>query len=298
MHHLRIKQYNFLLSLSYDEAVNRLLEKYGPSKDDYYRERSYERFLNKEIKSISRGKYTRILEGLYCHHIAEDKYSNLSNSAYIFTYKYPFSLQKKEQLVYCDVFEHLILHALIAKETDGKYGIPGYSAYLYPMIIEWYIFEMAPLEKDWQYYCYKRAFLDPEEVRELLSQVNLLLPPNIQARIPNPRDITYITPEEIQKKNLENQMRREKEDKQMREEQVLREKQLLEERIKEFYRHFPYFEEMNIRYDTPRSKVLSMLYDLKYHTIYTSKKELDSAMKPYIKDQLLEDLYLAVSTKD
>lgn len=98
------------------------------------------------------------------------------------------------------MFEHLILHALIAKETDGKYGIPGYSAYLYPMIIEWYIFEMDPLEKDWQYYCYERAFLDPEEVRELLSQVNLLLPPNIQARIPNPRDITYITPEEIQKK--------------------------------------------------------------------------------------------------
>lgn len=84
----------------------------------------------------------------------------------------------------------------------------------------------------------------------------------------------------------------------MREEQVLREKQLLKERIKEFYRHFPYFEEMNIRFDTPRSKVLSMLYDLKYHTVYTSKKELDSAMKPYIKDQLLEDLYLAVSTKD
>lgn len=42
--------YNYLLSISYDEAVEFLLHKYGPAQDDYFREKSYERFFKNEIK--------------------------------------------------------------------------------------------------------------------------------------------------------------------------------------------------------------------------------------------------------
>lgn len=286
-----------LLSKNYDESVVFLLQKYGPAQDDYYREKSYDRFLNKEIKSISRGKYRRSIEGLYCHHIAENKYSNLSNSSYIFKYKYPFSLQKKEQLVYCDLFEHLILHALIAKETDGDFGIPGYVTYLYPMILEWYIGGVKPQIRAWLKKCYERAFLSPNETRNLLIKINLLLPEKFQ----NSEEIVYISLEERQQQYLENKMIREKEyEKEVaewRKGEVLRKEQEKEQRTKEFYLAYPNFEKMNINFDTPRSKVLSMLYDFKYHTVFKSKKELDLEMKPYIKDKLLEELYLAISTK-
>lgn len=92
---IKIEEYTYLLNLSYIEAVTLLLDKYETVKDDYYREKSYERFLRKEIKSIARGKYSRAMEGLHCHHIAENKYLNLSNKFYIIQYKYPYKLQKK-----------------------------------------------------------------------------------------------------------------------------------------------------------------------------------------------------------
>ena len=55
---------------TYSQAVAYLLNKYGAVTDDYYKEKSYTRFLNGEIKSITKGKYTRSSEGLYCHHIS------------------------------------------------------------------------------------------------------------------------------------------------------------------------------------------------------------------------------------
>lgn len=112
----RMANYNYLLTLSYEEAITILQDKYGQAKDDYYREKSYKKFLNKEIKSIALGKYSRTSEGLYCHHVDEDKHINVSNKNFILRKKYSFELQKKERLVYCDLFEHLILHALIAKK--------------------------------------------------------------------------------------------------------------------------------------------------------------------------------------
>lgn len=67
------KEYLVLLSKSYEEANEVLLQKYGPAQDDYFREASYQRFMNGEIKSITKGKFSRTSEGLYCHHIDEIK---------------------------------------------------------------------------------------------------------------------------------------------------------------------------------------------------------------------------------
>ena len=74
----KYNEYSQLLDATYSQAVAYLLNKYGAVTDDYYKEKSYTRFLNGEIKSISKGKYTRASEGLYCHHISEDKFQNLS----------------------------------------------------------------------------------------------------------------------------------------------------------------------------------------------------------------------------
>ena len=108
-----LSYYNSLLKMSYDDAVSLLLKKYGPSKADYFSEKSYQRFLNNEIKTISKGKISRTNEGLYCHHIDENKYLRISKPEVIKMFNIPFSSQRKESLVYCDIIEHAALHALI-----------------------------------------------------------------------------------------------------------------------------------------------------------------------------------------
>ncbi len=91
------------LSLTYEDLVKYLLKKYGKATGDYFRTPD----CNSKNKKI-----VRTSEGLYCHHIDEDKGGNLSNS--ISAKSQPFEWQKKERLVYCNVLEHLILHIKIA----------------------------------------------------------------------------------------------------------------------------------------------------------------------------------------
>lgn len=234
----KITHYDYLLTLSYNEAIRFLLNKYGPGKDDYFKEKSYDRFLRKEIKSIGIGNYSRTSEGLYCHHVAENQFANLSQNSWILRYRYSFELQKKEQLVYCDLFEHLILHALIAKETNGNYGIAGYDAYLYPMVVEWYIGRVKPQKEEWMLNCYERAFLDSDETKKLLSMINLILPKYCQKN----GEIIYISPEEEQRQCREKKMKQEQiweqEEKRWREEQILVEEEKLKQRTKEFYHSY------------------------------------------------------------
>ena len=57
------------LETTYYEVVKYLLNKYGSANVNYFSKKSYERFMNGEIKSISKEKYSRTSEGLYCHNI-------------------------------------------------------------------------------------------------------------------------------------------------------------------------------------------------------------------------------------
>lgn len=162
--------YMELLDLSYDEIVVELLEKYGPAKDDYYREKSYERFLNGEIKSITKGKYTRTSEGLYCHHVYENKYEKMADLDFIKWQKIPYEFQKAEHLVYCNLIEHAILHAIIAKETNNKFGIKGLLAYMMDDIRNWYIDGIKPLP-DWERNCYARSFVEEDQANLIITSI-------------------------------------------------------------------------------------------------------------------------------
>ncbi len=165
-----------LLTKNYEEAIEILLKKYGKAEDDYYSEKSYERFLKGEIKSITRGKYSRTCEGLYCHHIDEIRYENLSSSNYIKWYKYPFYLQKKDKLVYCDLFEHAILHVLISKETSLEFGYSGYEVFIKKMIKEWYLASKKPkFKRKWFENCYEKAFLSFEDASIVLNEMNKII---------------------------------------------------------------------------------------------------------------------------
>lgn len=168
------KEYLLLLSMSYEEAIELLLQKYGPAQDDYFREGSYQRFMNGEIKNISRGKFTRTSEGLYCHHIDEIKWLKMSDSAFVKEYSIPFETQRKNRLVYCDLAEHTILHVLITKETSFEYGYPGYEVFLKRLIEEWYLDERKP-NPDWMKRCYLKSFLKPQQAFELVKEMQRVL---------------------------------------------------------------------------------------------------------------------------
>lgn len=115
-----------LLDMKYGDIVAALLKKYGKAKHDYF----------KDTNCTTKNKLaSRTDEGLYCHHIDEDKAIMLCRDEY--ASKNPFEYQKANRLVYCNLLEHLILHTKIAEEPQNKdankdelQGIGGAVAFL------------------------------------------------------------------------------------------------------------------------------------------------------------------------
>lgn len=101
--------YKLLMKKSYADIVDFLLLHHGPVPGDY--------FVNETCKTKNKN-ITRTSEGLFCHHIDEDKAIMLSND--VFASKNPFTYQKAERLVYCNYLEHLLLHTKIAEEPKAE----------------------------------------------------------------------------------------------------------------------------------------------------------------------------------
>ena len=104
----------YQLSMTYDDYVHWLLEKYGPAKFDY--------FSNEMCRSKS-SNITRTKEGLVCHHIDENKAILLSDPD--IARANPFEYQKKDRLVYCNLIEHLLLHLKIVNECHKTNPVLG-----------------------------------------------------------------------------------------------------------------------------------------------------------------------------
>lgn len=100
-----VSQYEQMLSMPYNEIIQFLLKKYGAAKHDYFTDREC---------TIKNKLVSRTAQGLFCHHIDEDKAIMLSNDEY--AARNPFEYQKKNRLVYCNLLEHLLLHVKIAEE--------------------------------------------------------------------------------------------------------------------------------------------------------------------------------------
>ena len=129
------KEVDFQLSLSYKNLVLHLIKKYGKAEHDYFTDD----FCSSVNKRVSRSS-----EGLFCHHIDEDKAILLSSSTH--ARKNPFEYQKAERLVYCNLLEHLILHVKIVVEPkhekanlNENVGIGGITHYLCRIINDLFI---------------------------------------------------------------------------------------------------------------------------------------------------------------
>lgn len=290
----RYEEYRDLLTKNYDEVIALLQKKYGPAEDDYFREKSYQRFLDGEIKRPTKGKYTRTNEGLYCHHIDEIKELNIADPSFIRENNIPFKYQKRERLVFCDLIEHAILHVLVAKETTLEFGLPGYEVYLKRMIEEWYIEEKMP-KPLWMQNCYHKAFLFPEQavciIKEMESTLGFSYISTPQEYFERRKE----QHEQIIKQREENRKKLEEEEKKNAKEREEREELEYRKKLAEFYQNYPEFEEMEIRFDSSRRQVVALLFEHKYSDRYKGPEELDLAKRNIIKDKLIEELYTIIS---
>lgn len=109
--------YESMLKMSYQDIVSALLKKYGFAKHNYFKDTACK---------IKNPLVTRTNEGLFCHHIDEDKAIMLCNDK--FAANNPFEYQKADRLVYCNLLEHLLLHVKIAENPSpdaNENELPG-----------------------------------------------------------------------------------------------------------------------------------------------------------------------------
>ena len=124
------------ISLSYDDQLKYLKEKYGLVTGNY--------FLNESLRSTNQ-KAKRGSEGLYIHHDKEWNPEDIgchSLSSKELALKYPFEYQKEENLTYCNALEHFLLHIKIyelrKQALDGFLFIDGIESYIIPFLNDIY----------------------------------------------------------------------------------------------------------------------------------------------------------------
>ncbi|MCM3612694.1 hypothetical protein M4S82_15720 [Planococcus sp. MERTA32b] len=267
-----------LLSKNYEEAVDWLLQKYGPAQDDYFRESSYQRFMNGEIKNITKGKASRTSEGLYCHHIDEIKWLKMSDQNFVKVYNIPFENQRKNRLVYCDLVEHTILHVLIIKETSFEYGYPGYEVYLKKLIEEWYLDERIP-NPEWMKKCLMKSFLAPQKAFDLVQEMQKVIGESYFNTL-----VEYYD----EKKKIEENRNKWQE-------------QFKQRRIDE--RAYWIGNAKQLHYKSPRSEIVTASYFIRieYKNVMefnrsTTFKEYDVEMKKYMKEEILDKLLVYIES--
>ncbi len=129
-----LSEYQKEMRMDYSNLVSYLKQKYGPSRHNYFVDES----------CVEKNRLvSRMDEGLYCHHIDEDKAIMLSTPEY--AQANPFDYQKADHLVYCNILEHLILHvkiveaprSLLTNENELP-GIGGAMNFIVKQINDYY----------------------------------------------------------------------------------------------------------------------------------------------------------------
>lgn len=174
---MEVKNYNFdeeelkeVKNLTYLEYCDYLQNKYGMGNVAYM----YPSF-NKNQKA-SRSK-----EGLIAHHKMENRAIMLADPNH--ARNWPYEWQLPENLVYCNILEHLLLHILICKypEVEGleSVGIGGIINFIVPELNDVYSGNLSKQEyKQKQYFLY----LEKEDlyfkilifIKEIIPDINYI----------------------------------------------------------------------------------------------------------------------------
>ena len=128
---MNMQEYLKVKDMTYLEYCDYLQNKYGIGLADYM------------TKSYSiNAKCKRTKDGLVAHHKAEDKMILLSTRE--IAMQFPLEWQSKENIVYCDYLEHLLLHVLICKYPspdkvpEADVGIGGVINFIVPELNDLY----------------------------------------------------------------------------------------------------------------------------------------------------------------
>lgn len=264
----KFSYYVSLLDYTYEECIQLLKEKYGEVRDNYFKEQSYYRFRRGEIKQPAPGKYSRFDEGLVCHHVREDIAMSLSSPKMLVYHIEPYEYQKKENLVYCDLWEHAILHVIIIAEAK-MIEFNGYTTNLRPTIMKYYIKndENTKIAKTRQAYIDRAniGLANSEKLVAILDQF-----------------IVDHESEALKAKKLAERLEAERiiaEEKQ----RIYDEKQIV------FEKSYPYLGKIGIDHTTPRKKLVKLLYSLNQINDMTFKEYYSSTLTA-LRDTMLAEL--------
>ncbi len=146
--------------MTYLEYCDYLQGKYGIGLANYMT-KSY----NKNSKCV------RTAEGLLAHHKAEDKMIMLSTKA--FAEMCPYEWQLKENIVYCDYLEHLLLHVLICKYPSPEklpiadVGIGGVTNFIVPELND--LYSGWATKQAWRLNCHSLVKNDKDVYLDILK---------------------------------------------------------------------------------------------------------------------------------
>lgn len=155
---MKLAEYKKVEKLNYVEYCDYLQDKYGIGLCDYMKP-----------NWTKNPKITRTKEGLYAHHKYENYAIKLSHPEY--AKQNPYEWQKKENIVYCNLLEHLYLHILICenpskeKNTNETVGIGGVVNFIVPELNDVYSGWVS--KQVWQNNCH-RVIIDNKDVYMLL----------------------------------------------------------------------------------------------------------------------------------
>lgn len=158
---MNMDEYQKVKGFTYTEYCNYLQSKYGIGLADYMT-KSYNK--NKKCK--------RTNDGLVIHHKKEDTMIMLSTKEVAMMC--PFEWQSKENIVYCDYLEHLLLHVLICKypasnKADFVYtGIGGVVNFIAPELNDLYSGWVT--NQPWRQNCHSKVSDDEEVYLSILKQ--------------------------------------------------------------------------------------------------------------------------------
>lgn len=153
---MHMDEYQKVKNFTYYEYCDYLQKKYGIGKADYYTKSFYP---NK--------KCSRTSEGLVAHHKKEDTMICLSNR--MIAKKCPFEWQQKENIVYCDYLEHLLLHVLIRKEfPETILGLGGIIDYIIPELND--VYSGWVTKQPWRKNLHNKVIHDKSVYLEIIRQ--------------------------------------------------------------------------------------------------------------------------------
>lgn len=158
---MNMDEYQKVKDLTYLEYCDYLQRKYGIGLANY---------MTKSYNINSKCKRTK--EGLIAHHKKEDTMIMLSNKE--IAKIYPFEWQLKENIVYCDYLEHLLLHVLICKypaNDEASFihaGMGGVVDFLVPELNDLYSGWIT--NQTWRKNCHDKVSADKTVYLAILKQ--------------------------------------------------------------------------------------------------------------------------------